>query len=211
MPFRSKQKANYIGFNRIPTPFGAQGVWGLHAVHTEMSEHLWPGQTLYTNTDGNLNGFANSGASTSASAIYVPGNSYCYANLISPYVSMLYKTITFDVYVSGGVCGVIVGSSTGGRGPLLKIDARGGGNYSGMMYQTDWSTRGTEPITGPQVAGNAWIPVKLQINNSMRIDWFVNNLLDRQPILLGGVSLAFVGLGGGGYFRNIRVYNGATD
>lgn len=210
MAFRNKNKANYIGYDRVNSPDIGSGIWSLNAHHTEVTDYSWSQQSLYRNTDGNLAGFTTSGATTSSGAIYVPGESYAYANLISPFTSVLFKTMTFEVYISGGVCGVLIGSSTAGRGPLLKLDARGGSNYSGMMFQTSYAVRGDPPITGPQLPANSWVPVRLEVNNAMRIDWTVNNRLDRQPILLSGPNITFLGMGGGGYFRNIRVYNGVT-
>jgi hypothetical protein len=210
MPLRSKNKAGYIGYDRVNSPDVGSGIWNLNQHHTEVTDYSWSQQSLYTNYDGNLNGFTVSGATTSSNAIYVPGNSYAYRDMISPFTSILFKTMTFEVYISGGVCGVIVGSTAGGRGPLLKLDARGGSNYSGMMFQTSWTVRGDPPITGVQLPANSWVPVRLEVNNAMRIDWSANNKFDRQPILLSGPFITFFGLGGGGYFRNIRVYNGVT-
>ena len=207
MALYNKNKAGYIGFYRFNSPFACSGVWNLQQHHTEVIEKEWIDQTFYQNT-GDLTGWTNNGATISSGAISVNGTNYCYINPDTSRTSLLYTTIEFDVYVTGGVLAVFFGHSQTGRGPLIKLDTRVA-KYSGLMFANAWGSYSAEPIAGPQLLPNTWTKVQLCTNNSMRNSWYINNLFrDVQPVLFNGPYIGIHGFGGGGLVDNIKVYNG---
>jgi hypothetical protein len=211
---RNKPKASYIGYTRLNTPEIAGGVWYLNHQATEAQEFLWPGQALYRNTGDNLTGWTNSGANSSGGTINVSGTQYCYINpLINDtralFPGFTFKSVTFEAYISAGVMGFSFGHSNAGRGPILKLDARGGSNYTGLLFQNSWGVIGKQPTGGFAMVPNTWTTVRIEVNNAGRCDWYTNEVYrDRQPVLLNGRNIGILGFGGGGSIRNIRVNNG---
>lgn len=214
MAYRNKNKAGYIGFDRNADPFRGSGIWTLHMQHNEAVYNNWYNQNYYENT-GSLTGWTNNGATISASgnpgnAISVTSTNYCTINPNTSLTNLLYKTIEFDVKVTNGMLAVFFGhNASTGRGPLIKLDARGGGYHSGLMFANSWGSYTAEPISGPQLIANTWYKVQISINNSMRATWYIDNVYrDIQPVLFNGQNIAIHGFGGGGLVDNLKVYNG---
>lgn len=222
MGFKSTSPGGFIGYTRVITPQVAGGVWNLNHQATESQDFLWPGSLLYKNSGDNLTGWENNGATTSNGTINVYGSSYCYINPMlndvrATFSGYVFKTLTLDVNISNGFMGIMFGHSARGRGPVLKLDTRGGTNYTGLMFQNEWGVTGKAPVGGIYLLPNVWTRIRIDVNNSARCDWYtgrnadpINDVIyrDRQPVLINGRFIGILGFGGGGSVRNIRFSNG---
>lgn len=204
----SKNKGNYIGFDRISQPDGASGVWSMREVAVEVNNYEWIDQSLYYTPCDNMTGWNNSGVYSTSGNFYVGGNSYCYLAPI-PNKNLLYSTLSFDVYVpTNSAVSAHFMCANNGQGPYLKIDTRSG-KFTGISYSKGWTQTGAEIVAGPATPANTWFNVRLRMYASSRVDWFTEgNYRDFQPVLNNGNNIAFWGYGLGGYIDNIKVQRG---
>jgi hypothetical protein len=217
-----KHHGNIIGSYVYNDAKTASGVWNLRQVHSESMDMRWAEQVMYdSNRDGygmwNFVGSAglnNSvGAPTTPSLTVTNVGDYAYAQPISNYADndLLSSTIEMDVYLTSGAIGIHFASTSGGQGPFLKFDVRGGSNFTGIMYSTNWLTSGSQPIAGTQNVANGWRKVKIQLSAASNVYWYTeNNFRDDQITLYNGNYIGITKYADNSiaYIDNIKIYRG---
>jgi hypothetical protein len=218
MGLNTKHPGGYNGFNRVPDFSGAGGVWNMKMVQVEVGYKEWPELVLWENnpssplSDWTVNGPSvnNSIGFPTPPSIAITGNSQ-YAHIEPvPGENLFYKTIAFRCYITSGAINLHFHNSTNGQGPFIKLDSRGGTNYTGIMYANSWGSYTKQPIYGPYIAPNTWVAVKLRLYASSRCGWFTSGQFrDIFPFQSLGNRIGVSSFNGGtGYIDNLEIYRG---
>lgn len=166
--------------------------------------------TGWTVTSATING---SDGSANAPCLQATGTQYAYTT--TPSVSsFLNKTIFLNMKViAGSVClaNFYYGCNSTGGGWMLRLEARGGTNYSGITNTTSWSSW-TAPAAGNNVTAGAWNTIKIQIDGNANTIWYLNGALqENKNTPLNGAYFAIHGDGAtvtGGLYDDIYIYDG---
>jgi len=175
--------------------------------------------TLFTADGSSLVGWINNGVSIN-NTVGNPGSSfstistYSYAYIqpagISTFVN---KTIIVDMQTNASLMNFFFGCNVSGAGNMVRIDARGPGNFSGFATTTSW-TLWNPPSTGIQShLQGVWYRVKIQIFNTQPggMTWYVDgqHAGTGQFVDNGGfIGLQHDGLAGTNYWDNIQIIDG---
>lgn len=218
MGTNTKNKAGYIGFERIPDFSGAGGVWSPKQIAPEVGYGSWPEIVLWKPDENSpLSGWTVNGASVNNSlgfpsppSIAITGNNqYAYIEPF-PGESLFYKTIAFRCFITSGALAFHFMHATNGQGPILKLDSRGGINYAGTMFANSWGSFGRETLYGPYVALNTWVAIKIRIYPSSRIGWFSSGeFRDITAVQSLGNRIGISSFNGGtGLIDNLEIFRG---
>lgn len=217
-----KHHGNVIGSYVYNDAKFASGVWNMRQVHSESMDMRWVEQVMYDSNRDGYNGWTFSGSAGLNNSVGAPNapslsvtnvGDYAYAAPISSFNNsdLLSTTIMMDVYLTSGAIGIHFASTTSGQGPFLKFDVRGGNNYTGLMYSTNWTTYGGQPVSGTQNFANGWRQVKIQLSAAANAFWYTEqNLRDDQIVLYNGNYIAISKFADNSvaYVDNIKIYRG---
>jgi hypothetical protein len=223
MSFLNKNRAGYIGYYRYSTPEIASGVWNLKQQQQESSNYEWYSQKLYEQDPSNgLNGWTNSGASTSTTGVYTTEGSitvsavgqYAYVSPLDNaknFDSLLYTTLSCWVYMPvNNAMEIMFGHTTAGLGNSLKIDTRPTYN-TGLMYHSSWSSYGGEPTQGIEIPSSNWTKIGIRLSNATIAAWYIDGVLrDTTIVLKNGNYIGVRKFAGTDtcFLSNLRIYRG---
>ncbi len=218
MGLNTKNKGGYLGFERVSDFSGAGGVWNSKMVQIEVGTANWPDTVLWENNPTSpLAGWTVNGASVNNSlgfpsppSIAITGNGqYAYVEPL-PGQSLFNKTISFRCYITSGALCFHFHHATNGQGPFMKLDSRGGTNYTGIMFANSWGSFTKESLFGPYIAPNQWVAVKIRMFASSRIGWFTSGeFRDIFAIQSLGNRIGISSFNGGtGLIDNLEIYSG---